>query len=129
MGLGFEFTPKKGGDPTIVWWTYAQFTKVVEQDPRDFDRIVTQNSLEVEWAPENETDPMTERTRMVTKWLRRPPQSPSWIFVGRLLRPEKDARILEDPAKLKGIIESVFGDFKPIWKRTQMRAARGTSGE
>lgn len=77
----------------------------------------------------NETNPMTERTRTVTKWLRRPPQIPSWIFVGRLLQPEKDARILEDPAKLKEIIESVFGDFKRVWRRTQMRAARGTSGE
>jgi hypothetical protein len=129
VGLGFEFTPKKGGDPTIVGWTYAPFTKVVEQDLREFDRIVRQNSLEVEWAPENETNPMTESPRTVTKWLRRPPQNPSWIFVGRLLRRERDTRILEDPDRLKGIIESVFGDFKPIWKRTQMRAARGTSGE
>jgi hypothetical protein len=128
-GLGFEFTLKKGGDPAIVQWTYAQFTKVIEQDPRDFDRIVTQNSLEVEWVPMNETNPMTERTRTVTKWLRCSPQTPSWIFVGRLLRRERDMRILEDPAKLKGIIESVFGDFKPIWERTQMRVALGTSGE
>lgn len=129
VGLGFEFTLKKGGDPTIVQWTYAQFTKVVEQDPRGFDRLVRQNSLEVEWVPINETNPMTERTRTVTKWLRRPPQAPSWIFVGRLLRREKDMRILEDPTKLKEVIETVFGDFKPLWKQTQMRAARGAGGE
>jgi hypothetical protein len=129
VGLGFEFTPKKGGDPTIVQWPYAQFTKVIEQDPRDFDRIVTQNSLEVEWVPMNETNPMTEGTRTVTKWLRRLPQEPSWIFIGRLLRVEKDARILEEPARLKEVIDSVFGDFKPFWKKTQMRIAREVKDE
>ena len=125
VGLGFEFTQRKGGDPTIVHLTFAQFTKVVEQDPQGFDRFVRQNSLEIEWVPKrNETHPMTEPTRTVTKWLRRLPQEPSWIFVGRLLRPGKDVRTLEEPTKLMETIESVFGGFKPLWKQTQMRAAR-----
>jgi hypothetical protein len=124
VGLGFEFTPKKGGDPTIVQLTYAQFNKVMEQDPRNFDQFVRQNLLEVEWVPANKVDPITVPTRMVTKWLRRPTEIPSWIFVGRLLRPEKDMRVLEEPTKLKHTIESVFAGFKPVWKQTQMRAAR-----
>jgi hypothetical protein len=125
VGLGFEFTRKKGGDPTIVHLTYVQFTKVIEQDLQGFDRFVKQNSLEIEWVPKkNETQPTTEPTRTATKWLRRLPQEPSWIFIGRLLRSEKDARILEEPARLKEVIEPVFGGFKPYWKRTQMRMAQ-----
>jgi hypothetical protein len=125
IGLGFEFTLKKGGDPTIVQWTYAQFTRVVEQDPRTFDGLVRRNYLEIEWVPEGVGDSTTVPTRMVRTWLRQPSQTPSWIFVGRLLRPEKDQRILEDTTRLREAIESVFGDLKPLWKQTQMRAARG----
>jgi hypothetical protein len=124
VGLGFEFTLKKGGDPTIVQWTYAQFTDVVKHDPQAFDGLVTQNSLEIEWVPKGATDSRTVPTRTASKWLQQPSQAPLWIFVGRLLRPKKDKRTLEDPTKLKETIESVFGDLKPLWKQTQMRAAR-----
>jgi hypothetical protein len=125
VGLGFEFTPKKGGDPTIVWLAYAQFIDVVRQDPQAFDRLVTRNSLEIEWVPKSAIDATTVPTRTVSKWLQQPSQATSWIFVGRLLRPEKDKHILEDPTRLKETIESVFGDLKPLWKQMQMRAARG----
>jgi len=125
IGLGFEFTLKKGGDPTIVHLTYAQFTKVVEQDPQGFDDLVARNRLEIEWVPEGRGDSTTVPTRNVRRWLRRPSQTPSWIFVGRLLRPEKDTRNLEDPTRLRETIETVFGDLKPIWEQTQMRVVRG----
>ena len=124
VGLGFEFTPKKGGDPTAVHWAYAQFTKLIEQDMQSFERFVLLNSLEVEWLSTNDVYAKLVPTRRVTRWLLRPPQELSWVFIGRLLRRGRGASILKDPAKLKKVIEAVFECFKPIWKRTQMMVAQ-----
>jgi hypothetical protein len=124
VGLGFEFTPRKGGDPTAVHWGSAQFTQIIEQDTRSSEQFVRLNFLKVEWLPATDVRPKLVPTRRVLRWLVQPPQDLSWIFVGRLLRRGRDARILEDPAELKKVMESVFGGFKPIWKRTQMMAAR-----
>jgi hypothetical protein len=49
LGLGFEFTVKKGGDPTIVGLAYTCFTKVVEAKRSEFERFVADNQLEIEW--------------------------------------------------------------------------------
>jgi hypothetical protein len=124
VGLGFEFTLKKGGDPTIVHWVYAQFTKVIARDTQSFEQFVRLNALEVEWLPTDDVSPKLVSTRRVLKWLLQPPRETSWIFVGRLLRRGRDASILNDPTELRSVIESVFEGFIPIWEQTQIVAAR-----
>jgi hypothetical protein len=122
VGLGFEFTQKKGGDPTIVGLTYTCFTNIINQDLIGFSRFVHDNSLEVEWDFGG-GDLKFVPTEEVVQWLLQPPQA-SWVFVGRLLRRGKDATILEDPLQLKQVIESVFNGFRPIWEQAQIMAMR-----
>jgi hypothetical protein len=126
VGLGFEFTPRKGGDPTIVGLSYACFKNVINQDIEGFRRLVRDNSLEVEWAPGD--DLRFVPTEEVVQWLLQPAGA-SWIFVGRLLRQGKDALILEDPLHLKQVIESVFNGFRPIWERTQILSKLSAGGQ
>jgi hypothetical protein len=48
VGLGFEFTLKKGGDPTIVGLAYTCFKNVIEENPSEFEHFVANNQLEIE---------------------------------------------------------------------------------
>lgn len=122
VGLGFEFTQKKGGDPNIVGLAYACFKNVIDQDSEGFRQFVHENLLEVEWEL-SVGNPKLVPTEQVVQWLRQPPQA-SWVFVGRLLRRGKDTMILEDPLQLKHTIESVFNGFRPIWEQTQIMAKK-----
>ncbi len=124
VGLGFEFTLKKGGDPTIVGLAYACFRKVIESDLSGFSKFVDENSLEVEWWSERRNVLETVLTKNVINWIIRSDKDFNWVFVGRLLRKKEDKSILENPVQLKNIIETVFNSFKPIWQKTQEMAAK-----
>lgn len=122
VGLGFEFTLKKGGDPSIVQLAYACFTNVVHSKLSEFERFVVDNQLEIEWA-DNEFGPIQFiRTGDVVGWLLEPPQEPGWIFIGRLLRRDQDAGVLENPAVLGNVMKAVLCGFRPIWEETQVMA-------
>ena len=120
VGLGFEFTLKKGGDPTIVQLSYACFTNVIKNELSAFRGFVNDNQLEIEWAAKNGNGLEFIATENAVNWLVEPTREPSWLFVGRLLRRQTDRKILENPINLRDTIDKVFMGFKPIWEKTQL---------
>jgi hypothetical protein len=124
IGLGFEFTKKMYGVPEEVQAAWGQFRSVVGQYRRGFERFAQEDFLQIEWRPsgtEGRAYLKYVSTPRVTRWLLRP-RGADWIFIGRLLYRGKDAEILEDPVRLKEVMESVFGSFKPLWQQAQMGA-------
>jgi hypothetical protein len=122
VGLGFEFTPREGGDRTIVGLAYTCFVNVIKTNRTQFERFVADNHLEIEWS--NNTDGPLQfiPTSGVVPWLLNPLREPVWIFVGRLLRRTQDAPTLEDPNALGSVMQAVLCGFRPIWEQTQMMA-------
>jgi hypothetical protein len=76
VGLGFEFTLKKGGDPTVVHLAYACFTNVVRRHRPQFEQFVADNQLEIEWASSNGLLQFIP-TAGVVDWLPNPPADPA----------------------------------------------------
>lgn len=124
VGLGFEFTLKKGGDPTSVHLAYTCFVDELKKGTVAFREIVDACCLEVEFVAKGSNQVEIIDTPKVVDWLLDLPQEPSWIFVGRLLRRDADQDVLADRIRLGGVIQSVFSDLRPIWLRTQLRAAK-----
>ncbi|MFX0195964.1 MAG: hypothetical protein ACFFCW_07565 [Candidatus Hodarchaeota archaeon] len=81
VGLGFEFTLKKGGDPTVVGLAYACFTNVIKRALEGFKQFVHDTSLEVEWFPANGDDLEFVPTEKVIQWLLQPPRDSRGIRV------------------------------------------------
>jgi hypothetical protein len=52
---------------------------------------------------------------------------PDWIFVSRLLGRRADAEILEDPIRLKEVMESVFRGLKDLWEESVDRSNKYSS--
>jgi hypothetical protein len=124
VGLGFEFTEKMYGVPEVVQAAWGQFGGVLRQHQRGFERFAQENLLQIEWLPpgkEGRAYLKYVSTPRVTGWLLRP-RVADWIFIGRLLRRREDAEILRNPTRLKEVMESVFGSFKPLWQQAQMGA-------
>ena len=103
--------------------TYSCFTAVIRRNLDAFDRFVRDTALEVEGCPADNTKAAYVRTEHVAKWLLNPPEQFMWIFVGRLLRRIQDRDILEHPARLHCVIETLWGGFRPFWEETQRVAA------
>jgi hypothetical protein len=122
VGLGFEFTLKKGGDPTAVQLAYACFVNVIRAEQRQFERFVNENGLEVEWTATDGGSLDFIPTERALQFLMKLPKEPMWLFVGRLLRRGKDSEILEDASSLGGLMQAVLCGFRPIWERTQLLA-------
>jgi hypothetical protein len=122
MGMGFEFSLKKGGDPTAVHLAYACFTNVIQADRRRFDRFVADNRLEVEWVSTGELSLQFIAPNDVVNWLVNPPREPMWIFVGRLMMRGEESKVMGDAGALASVMESVFCGFRPIWEQTQVMA-------
>jgi hypothetical protein len=122
VGLGFEFTLKKGGDPTAVHLAYACFTNVVRANRSQFERFVADNQLEIEWADNKGGLDQIVPTGDVVRWLLDPPREPRWIFIGRLLRREQAAAVLENPDALGNVMQAVLCGIRPIWEQTQVMA-------
>ena len=120
IGMGFEFSIKKGGDTALVNLVYACFKNIIQQDIERFDRFVHDMKLEIEWCPKIINELKFVPTKEATQWLLELPGDPVWLFVGRLLKRRDDAKILENSSELKSIFENVFGGFKPIWEKTQI---------
>lgn len=122
VGMGFEFSQKKGGDPTAVHLAYACFINLVRSDQHRFEQFVADNRLEIEWADANGGSLQFIPTGEIVRWLLNPPRMPIWIFVGRLLRRGQDSDVLENADALGGVMESVLCGFRTIWERTQVMA-------
>lgn len=123
VGLGFEFTEKKYGKPKAVRLAYACFAEVVKADQNQFKSFVADNQLEIEYADNKDGSFQIIPTAEVVPRLLNPLQEPRWIFVGRLLRCDQDAAVLENPDALGSVIQAVLCGFRPIWEQTQMTAA------
>jgi len=124
IGLGFEFTLKKGGDPGIVGLTYACFQNVIRDDIKNFTALIQANSLELEWWHNKNDGLQIVPTSDVAKWLLKTDGAFFWILVGKILRRDRDAAILQDPVQMKKIFESVLGGLKPYWEKTQKMTER-----
>ncbi len=122
IGLGFEFTLKKGGDPTAVQLAYSCFANVVKAKRSDFEQFVADNKLEIEWSDTTRQSLEIIPTGGVVPWLLNLPGEPRWIMVGRLLKRGDDAAVLENPDSLGTVIQTVFGGFRPFWEQTQLMA-------
>jgi hypothetical protein len=123
IGLGFEFSEKKHGDPMIVGLVYAHFKNLVQSDRPEFERFVLGNHLEIEWHDGHVLQFVP--TPNVVDWLLKLPTNPVWLFVGRLLWRGKDAVILDDPIVLGAVMQTVLCGFRPLWEKTQMMAKNG----
>jgi hypothetical protein len=122
IGLGFEFTLNKGGDPTAVHLAYACFVQVVRRQRTEFERFAAASQLEIEWSDLRGGGHQYVVTGNVVPWLLTPPQEPKWICVARFLRRERDAAILENPTALGAVIEEVLSGFRPIWEQVEVMA-------
>jgi hypothetical protein len=122
VGLGFEFTLKKGGDPTAVHLAYACFANVVTTQRTQFASFVSENKLEIEWADSVGGMLQYVPTAEVVSWILAPPREPIWICIARFLRRQQDAGILENPSVLGGVIEKVLAGFRPFWEQTEVMA-------
>jgi hypothetical protein len=123
IGLGFEFTLKKGGDPTAVHLAYACFANWMRAKRPQFQRFVEDNNLEIEWRGDDGMPLQFVQTPSAIDWLLNPPTMPSWIFVGRLLRRGRDAATLDDPVTLDTVMQTVLCGFKPVWEQVQLLAS------
>ena len=121
VGLGFEFRAGAFGDPHAVQAAYGEFRHALRRHRPAFERWARENAIVVEWVPQDKPGIEYVRTQNALKWLLKPKLS-DWIFVGRLLNRNKDAGILEDPARLGEAMESVFGGLKPLWQEAQAGA-------
>jgi hypothetical protein len=124
VGFGFEFTLKKGGDPSIVQLSYACFVNVIKNELERFQKFVSNNLSEIEWFAKNGNNLEFIPTENVVSWLIEPTKEPAWLFIGRLLRRGKGKEILKNPIKLGQTIDNVFKGIKPIWEQMQMLARR-----
>src|SRR5262249_24513172 len=122
VGLGFEFTLNKGGDPTAVGLAYSCFLNVIATNQKQFERFVADNHLEIEWAAKKDDRGSLKfvPTYDVVPWLlNRQLDDPSWISIARLLRSGQDTAVLGDPKELGEVMEAVLCGFRPFWEQTQ----------
>lgn len=124
VGLGFEFTLKKGGDPSAVWLAYSCFVSIIRQQLTNFQSFVSNNSLEIEWEDRDGNLCLTIGTQHVVDWLLDPSSEPRWIFIGRLLKRDQDEEVLAHPDALAAVMQSVLCGFRPIWEQTQLLAVK-----
>src|SRR5437016_8403726 len=99
--MGFEFSEKKGGDPTVVQLVYSYFANVVRDNQDAFESFVSKNLLEVEWVSKSQIGNLRLLSSAdAVRWLLKPTEELYWVFIGRLLRPGVDAPTLEDSQRL-----------------------------
>lgn len=117
VGLGFEFTEKRGGNPSDVTLAYTMFRNLTAGSG-EFAAFVRDNHIEIEFHPNRLGQLGIVGTTEVLTW--EPPASPSieWIFFGRLLRRGTDRDVLEDGDRFGAVLTNVLCGFVPFWKRT-----------
>ncbi len=123
FGLGFEFSLKKGGDPTCIHFVYACFMNLVNKRSEWFEEFVIRNHLEVEWMDIQGRQGIVAPSDVLL-WLQQPPSEPEWIFVGRLLKRDQpeDMDVLADPHSFSRSMEDVFAGFLEMWASSQQKA-------
>jgi hypothetical protein len=121
VGLAFHLGPEKFGDPEAVKGLFNEFKHAVRTSRNNFEEFVIKNHVEVDWN----SDPWMSIGRIPSKqvlnFLLTTPVPTTWIFVGRLLKPNnrKDALILSDPSKLDKVITDVLEGLWDYYLKTQ----------
>lgn len=123
VGLGFEFTEKRGGKPSEVTLAYTAFRNVTESSS-EYAEFVAANRIEVEFFPTRTGHLGHDSTDAVVGWEPAPSPPIQWIFFGRLLRRAADRHIWEDAEAFGGVLEAVLCGFKPFWAKAQQQAAQ-----
>ena len=123
VGVGFEFTEKRGGNPSEVTFAYTAFRNITESSSEHAEFVAT-NSIEVEFFPTGKGELGHDSTKAVVGWAPAPHPPIQWIFFGRLLRRGVDQLILEDAEAFGRVINDVLCGFKPFWARAQQQAAK-----
>ncbi|MBT9141912.1 MAG: hypothetical protein DDT29_00305 [Dehalococcoidia bacterium] len=131
VGMGFNFDRGGFGMPQAVERAFDCFTNVIGQRRTEFQQLVHENSLQVEYVRQigapleyipspDMSSPDNSSPAMILERLPRLHRDIEckWIFIGRLLQRRGDLAILEDQAELKRVIESVFTGFLRYWKQT-----------
>lgn len=120
VGIGFEFTEKRGGSPSDVMFAYTAFRNITESSS-EYAEFVAKNSIEVEFFPTGVGGVGHDYFNAAVGW--EPPAYPpiQWIFFGRLLRRGVDQHILEDAQAFGKVINDVLCGFKPFWARAQQQ--------
>jgi hypothetical protein len=124
VGLGFEFTERAHGKPTEVQPVWGQFREILRARRQEFEQKAREHSLMVEWVPRNASEVKHVEPQGALGWLLKPTRVPEWVFVGRLLDRRNDAEILSDPTRLGAVMETVFGELRPLWRDAQLRATQ-----
>ncbi|MDD8025559.1 MAG: hypothetical protein PHI34_03515 [Acidobacteriota bacterium] len=121
VGLAWNFY---GHSRRILSSSFESFRDLIAREDRSWDEFANTNRLEIE-SMLNYKHPIIKKisANNVTEWLSREKFTKfDWIFIGRLLRRGVGTVILDDPIRLKNVIESVFSGFLPFWEKTQHMA-------
>jgi hypothetical protein len=128
IGLGFEMTEKKGGQPALVQFTYTAFVTLLKSNTalaRTFADFVRDTGLEVEfWGPSStglEIVATSDALAFLTKLTR----TTHWVFIGKLLRRGADAEVLAEPADFARTLDNVFRGILPVWRECNVIGSQG----
>jgi hypothetical protein len=128
IGLGFEMTEKKGGQPAVVQFIFAAFVKLLKSRTelaRTFADFVNETGLEVEfWGPSS-TDLDIIATSDALEFLTNLTRTAHWVFLGKLLRRKADAAILAEPNDFGRTIDGAFSGILPIWREANLVGSQG----
>lgn len=118
MGIGFEPTGAMHGDPAQVHAAMRKFAEALRNAPDGAEDFARTQRLEVEFdAPGRGVDHDGVK-RFLTEADAGTP-SVRWIFVGRILRIDRDAAMLKDRYALAVEMERTFATLWPFWRATR----------
>jgi len=121
VGLGFEMTGKKGGEPASVQVLFAVFADILRRDRSVAEAMARRSELSVEWQPRGSMQLEYASPEEAVELLLNPPREADWIFWGRLLRRGHDDERLQDPTQFGNILEEVLCALVPYWEETNQR--------
>jgi hypothetical protein len=119
VGLAFQLGRERYGDPAAVDGLLKEFKDAVRADKYNFEKFVTANNIEIDWYSDALGSVGQVPTQQVVKFLLKTPITFSWLFVGRLLRPNKDHAILRDANRLGQLMATVFDGLWPYYLKAQ----------
>jgi hypothetical protein len=121
VGIGFEMTGKKGGDPAHVHMLYSVFVDMLKRQQADAEAMSKRLHLEVEWERSTGGDLEHVGPEEAVAFLANPTREFRWMFWGRRLHRGRDDGILGDSEAFGTILEEVLCSLVPYWIETNHR--------
>jgi len=128
VGLGFEMTERKGGQPAVVQFIYTAFVKLLKSRSdvaQALAKFVQDEGLELEFLGPSSSELEIVSTADVLEFLTSLTRTTQWVFLGKLLRRKADAEILAEPASLAATIDRVFRGLLPAWREANVIGSAG----